>query len=87
MVSKDQLTDFVINENQDREWNSRYPPIQSVQIDKKNYFDKITIPDQENQIIVYTYLSGYIRRPLAMPGVYERRQATAVSKKRPKVRT
>lgn len=31
-----------------------------------------------------TYLSGYMRRPLSMPGQYDRKAASAVSNTRPK---
>lgn len=66
MMSKDEFTDLVINENQDREWHGWYPPVQSVQSEKKVL---ITFQPGKRNDYVYTYLRGYIRRPLSMPGV------------------
>jgi hypothetical protein len=68
-MSKDELTDLVINENQDGEWHGWYPPVQSVQSEKKRYFDYITFQPGKCNNYVYAYLSGYMRRPLSMPGV------------------
>lgn len=84
-----ETTNFIVDENGQHERNGRQPPHEPVPRKKKqssrwvnNYV--IQAENGARGEMGVTHLRGYMRRPLSMPGQYDRKAASAVSKTRPK---
>lgn len=84
VASQVEATNLVVHEDGQAEWQSWEPPHESTEESGKVSERSATRRAHRDLTRCRTYFNGYMRRPLSMPGVYDRMAANTVSKMRPK---